>query len=83
MRREGRLSTKFLLLSLLLLSVALVSIGLTIWATRQLDGGAAAVNEAGRMRMQTYRLALAASTSGPSGETLGLIRSFDASVALL
>ncbi len=36
--------------------MALASIGLTLWVTWQLEGGAAAVNEAGRMRMQTWRL---------------------------
>jgi two-component system nitrate/nitrite sensor histidine kinase NarX len=30
----------------------------TLWVSWQLDGGAAAVNEAGRMRMQSYRMAL-------------------------
>lgn len=83
MRREGRLSTKFLLLSLLLLSVALVSIGLTIWATRQLDGGAAAVNEAGRMRMQTWRLVAAVELERPSAEIDALAAQFDRSLALL
>ena len=37
----------------LLLGLALFSIGLTLWVTWHLEGGAAAVNEAGRMRMQT------------------------------
>lgn len=40
-----------------LLFMALASTGLTLWVTWQLEGGAAAVNEAGRMRMQTWRLA--------------------------
>ena len=40
-----------------LLLLALLSIGLTLWVTWQLEGGAAAVNEAGRMRMQTWRMA--------------------------
>ena len=83
MRRKGRLSTKFLLLSLLLLAVALVSIGLTIWATRQLDGGAAAVNEAGRMRMQTWRLVAAVEFGRPAAEIDALVAQFDGSLALL
>ena len=41
----------------------LASIGLTLWVTWQLEGGAAAVNEAGRMRMQAYRLSLSIGTS--------------------
>jgi two-component system nitrate/nitrite sensor histidine kinase NarX len=40
------------------LVLALASIALTVWVTWQLEGGAAAVNEAGRMRMMSYRIAL-------------------------
>ena len=39
------------------LLLALVSIALTLSVSWQLEGGAAAVNEAGRMRMQAWRLA--------------------------
>lgn len=35
-----------------------LSTAATLWVSWQLDGGAAAVNEAGRMRMQSYRIAL-------------------------
>ncbi len=83
MRRQGRLSTKFLLLSLLLLAVALVSIGLTLWATRQLDGGAAAVNEAGRMRMQAWRLVAAVELERSGVEVDALVEQFDRSLLLL
>lgn len=41
------------------LLIGFVAITCTLWISWQLDGGAAAVNEAGRMRMQAYRLALA------------------------
>jgi two-component system nitrate/nitrite sensor histidine kinase NarX len=51
------LSTKLGAIGAVLLLMALASIGLTLWVTWQLEGGAAAVNEAGRMRMQTWRLA--------------------------
>ncbi|MBL8305055.1 MAG: type IV pili methyl-accepting chemotaxis transducer N-terminal domain-containing protein [Rubrivivax sp.] len=51
-----------------LLLMALASIGLTLWVTWQLEGGAAAVNEAGRMRMQTWRLA----QTLPSGDAARL-----------
>lgn len=44
------------------LVLALASIAFTVWVTWQLEGGAAAVNEAGRMRMMSYRMALAAAT---------------------
>ncbi|MDY0057349.1 MAG: type IV pili methyl-accepting chemotaxis transducer N-terminal domain-containing protein [Methyloversatilis sp.] len=42
--------------------LALLSITLTLWMSWQLDGGAAAVNEAGRMRMQAYRMSLLVAT---------------------
>ncbi|RYY81236.1 MAG: HAMP domain-containing protein [Comamonadaceae bacterium] len=51
------LATKIGAIGCLLLALALGAIGLTLWVTWQLEGGAAAVNEAGRMRMQAWRLA--------------------------
>ena len=50
------------------LVLGLGSIALTLWVTWQLEGGAAAVNEAGRLRMMSYRLALNAA----EGEQAGL-----------
>ncbi len=52
------LAAKLVVIGFSLLVVALAAIGLTLWMTWHLEGGAAAVNEAGRMRMQAYRLAL-------------------------
>ncbi|WP_413903895.1 type IV pili methyl-accepting chemotaxis transducer N-terminal domain-containing protein [Candidatus Skiveiella danica] len=63
MFRTASLSTKLIRIGASLLVVALASISLTLWVTWQLEGGAAAVNEAGRMRMQTWRLASAVQTS--------------------
>ncbi len=40
------------------LLLVLLSTSAMLWVSWQLDGGAAAVNEAGRMRMQAYRMAL-------------------------
>ena len=57
MRKSFSLSAKLGAIGSVLLLMALASIGLTLWVTWQLEGGAAAVNEAGRMRMQTWRLA--------------------------
>ena len=65
------------------LLLAMTSIGLTLWVTWNLEGGAAAVNEAGRMRMQTYRLSFELSKRTDNAETLALVRAFDDSVALL
>jgi two-component system nitrate/nitrite sensor histidine kinase NarX len=76
------LSAKLVLTGTALLVLALLSIGLTLWVTWNLQGGAAAVNEAGRMRMQTYRLALYLAPAQRE-EALALARGFDASLALL
>lgn len=83
--RSGRswtLGTKLGLVALPFLLLALATIGATLWVSWQLDGGAAAVNEAGRMRMQAYRLALSAGT-GDRAAVPALIGEFDRSVALL
>ncbi|OYU98366.1 MAG: hypothetical protein CFE45_16760, partial [Burkholderiales bacterium PBB5] len=55
MPRSWSLSTKLGAIGSALLLMAFASISLTLWVTWQLEGGAAAVNEAGRMRMQTWR----------------------------
>jgi two-component system, NarL family, nitrate/nitrite sensor histidine kinase NarX len=62
--------------------LALLSISLTLWVSWQLDGGAAAVNEAGRMRMQSYRLSLMVATGEPSALPAAL-HEFEHSLALL
>ncbi len=86
------LSTKLGAIGAVLLLMALASIGLTLWVTWQLEGGAAAVNEAGRMRMQTWRLAQALPSQDGQRlqdqlaqfeQTLSLLRTGDASRPLL
>ena len=77
------LSTKLIRIGASLLVVALASISLTLWVTWQLEGGAAAVNEAGRMRMQTWRLASAVQTSLAPAELSSLVNQFDESLQLL
>ena len=57
---QGSLAKKLALIGLALLIAAMTSIGLTLWVSWQLEGGAAAINEAGRLRMATYRIALLA-----------------------
>lgn len=52
------LAARLAVLGFSMLLLALASIALTFWVTWEMQGGAAAVNEAGRMRMQSYRLAL-------------------------
>jgi two-component system nitrate/nitrite sensor histidine kinase NarX len=57
MKTPWTLARKLLAIGAAMLVLALASIGLTLWVSWQLEGGAAAVNEAGRMRMQTWQLA--------------------------
>jgi two-component system, NarL family, nitrate/nitrite sensor histidine kinase NarX len=82
MRRFQTLSAKLGAIGGSLLLVALASISFTLWASWQLQGGAAAVNEAGRMRMQTWRLAQTLSR-GDEAERMAQIEQFDKSVAML
>jgi two-component system nitrate/nitrite sensor histidine kinase NarX len=83
MQHTASLSKKLMRIGASLLVVALVSIGLTLWVTWQLEGGAAAVNEAGRMRMQTWRLASAVQAGVERAELQALVTRFDESLALL
>ena len=83
MRNKPTLKTKLLALGAGFLLVAMASIGLTLWVTWNLEGGAAAVNEAGRMRMQAWRLSSAVQAELPPQEVQGLINTFDQSLVLL
>lgn len=76
------LSAKLGVIGASLLVMALASIGLTLWVTWQLEGGAAAVNEAGRMRMQTWRLAQQLEAAAPP-HIAALMTQFEQSVTLL
>lgn len=81
-RSPWNLTTKLVATGVTFLALALVSIGLTLWITWNLEGGAASVNEAGRLRMMSYRLAL--SLQAPQAGEAGRIASgFDKSLALL
>lgn len=83
MLRQYTLSTKLVSIGAALLIVALTAIGLTLWVTWQLEGGAAAVNEAGRMRMQSWRLASTAQAGHSPQAVAELVNQFDHSLALL
>src|SRR5215208_7135041 len=83
MRGSWTLTAKLYTSGIGLLVLALASIGLTLWVTWSLEGGAAAVNEAGRMRMQTYRMALEVSGGTDPVASLALVNSFEESLALL
>jgi two-component system nitrate/nitrite sensor histidine kinase NarX len=82
MRTKPSLSTKLLGLGVAFLLIALGSIGLTLWVTWQLEGGAAAVNEAGRLRMNLLRMVIAQQNESPE-RVAALERQFDASLELL
>ena len=86
MRSKPTLSTKLLAMGTGFLLVALASIGLTLWVTWKLEGGAAAVNEAGRLRMSMMRMALVLQTEPPAtvrDAVLERARQLDASLDLL
>jgi two-component system nitrate/nitrite sensor histidine kinase NarX len=83
MSGTASLSTKLSRIGAGLLLLALMSIGLTLWVTWQLEGGAAAVNEAGRMRMQTWRLTSAVQAQLPPEQIATLVAEFDKSLMLL
>jgi two-component system nitrate/nitrite sensor histidine kinase NarX len=80
------LGAKLMLVGTPFLLLALLAVTLTMWVSWQLDGGAAAVNEAGRLRMQAYRIALSVSTqdvpalrqqAGEYARSLALLRHGD------
>jgi two-component system nitrate/nitrite sensor histidine kinase NarX len=80
--RHWSLGAKLALVGMPFLLLGLIAIALTLWVSWQLDGGAAAVNEAGRMRMQAYRLSLAAGT-GDVAAIPALTAEFERTLALL
>ena len=81
-RKHWSLGAKLALVVAPFLLLGLLSTAATLWVSWQLDGGAAAVNEAGRMRMQSYRMALSIGT-GETSALVGQIKEFDRSLALL
>lgn len=60
--RHWSLGAKLMLVGVPFLLLVLLATAATLWVSWQLDGGAAAVNEAGRMRMQSYRMSLSIGT---------------------
>ncbi|WP_126444322.1 type IV pili methyl-accepting chemotaxis transducer N-terminal domain-containing protein [Sulfuricystis multivorans] len=55
-RLPGSLAAKIDGILVVFFLFALTMIGLTLYVGRQLEGGAAAINEAGALRMRTYRI---------------------------
>ena len=84
MRTPWTLTAKLVTTGITFLVLALASIGLTLWISWNLEGGAAAVNEAGRLRMMTYRMALGLPAQGAAPpQAQALARTFDESLGLL
>ncbi len=80
--RHWTLGAKLFLIAAPFLLLSFFSIAVLVSLSWQLEGGAASVNEAGRMRMQAFRMAL----SVQSGERAALplqIAEFEQSLALL
>lgn len=77
------LGAKLAAVGLPFLVLGLLTTALTLWVSWQLDGGAAAVNEAGRMRMQAYRLAWTSTLQQSRGEHQALVAELDRSLVLL
>ncbi len=82
MRKKPSLSAKLLAIGMAFLVVALASISFTLWMTWKLEGGAAALNEAGRLRKNMMRMVLARQNESAQ-ELDRLAQHFDDGLALL
>ena len=80
--RRWSLGAKLMLVGAPFIVLVVLATAATLWVSWQLDGGAAAVNEAGRMRMQSYRMSLAIGT-GQIDELPQQVREFDESLKIL
>ena len=65
------------------LLLGLLTTALTLWVSWQLDGGAASINEAGRLRMLAYRLAWVSAQGQPAPAREALMAQAEAGLALL
>jgi two-component system nitrate/nitrite sensor histidine kinase NarX len=72
MSRPQRLSAKLVGIQILALMVALASIGSTLLVSWRLEGSAAAINDAGSLRMRTYRLAYLTQEAGRAEPETGI-----------
>ena len=81
--RRGSLWAKLAAVGVPFLLLGLLTTALSLWVSSQLNGGAASVNEAGRMRMQAYRLAWVATRDLPEETRHTLVGSLEDSLALL
>ncbi len=82
-KKQWSLGTKLALLGAPFMLLVLLSTAATLWVSWQLDGGAAAVNEAGRMRMQAYRMSLSVGLAQSSEVVRQQVDEFEQSLSLL
>ncbi len=80
--KHWSLGAKLMLVGVPFLLLVLLATAATLWVSWQLDGGAAAVNEAGRMRMQSYRMSLSIGTQ-ETDQLSQQIEEFNQSLVLL
>ncbi len=80
--RHWTLGVKLAVVGTPFLLAGLLIIAITLWVSWQLEGGAAAVNEAGRMRMQAVRLSLSIATADEKALP-GYVAQFERSIELL
>lgn len=83
------LSAKIIAVHVLFLAIALMSIGVTLLVSWELEGGAAAINDAGSLRMRAYRMAFVLadgkglSTPTERAETAADLAAFETVLATL
>lgn len=82
-RTRWTLGAKLAAVGLPFVVLGLLTTALTLWVSWQLDGGAAAVNEAGRMRMQAYRLAWTSVLPENDAQRRSFVQAFEDSLTLL
>jgi len=80
--RHWSLGAKLMMVGAPFILLVFLATVATLWVSWQLDGGAAAVNEAGRMRMQSYRMSLAIGTQETS-QLPEQIAEFERSIATM
>lgn len=81
--RAKSLTTKLLVLTVIWLIFAILSIGYTLALSWKLEGGAAAINDAGSLRMKTYRMAYLVSIKAPSERVVHETENFESTLSNL
>ncbi|QEL54358.1 type IV pili methyl-accepting chemotaxis transducer N-terminal domain-containing protein [Chromobacterium paludis] len=82
-KRLPSLASRLLVLSLIALLVVLTSIAYSLALSWRLEGGAAAINDVGSLRMRSYRMAYLLSQHASPGVMTGEVVNFDQTLARL